>query len=317
MEFFGLRHKNTMRCLSCPLCHKPFRQVTMVEPCCHRFCHNCITKKITEEGLHSCPVCNAHLGSAPLQRLRMDHRWQSMMNNFNNEGRREQHAGSGLNKNVGGGGLITNQPARKRSADEREKSPEKTGDSYWRSLMGENHQTANIIKNATNDHDFAVSCIAEKSKEVLFQPRPLDRGQSSSVGGLKNNRTPIVGCHDKNNVIRVEQNLKTYWFCLVASDNQRSNAPLEQIPSRYLRVQDGSTTVSSIKKYLVQKLNLRSENEVEITLQGRRLLPSLQISRLIELWLQTFSTSERKTAIVGSSAQEFVLPLTYARKPAF
>ncbi|XP_057774853.1 E3 ubiquitin protein ligase DRIP2-like [Salvia miltiorrhiza] len=115
----------------------------------------------------------------------------------------------------------------------------------------------------------------------------------------------------------IDENVKTFWFSLIASHNQKCKAPLKQIPCRYLRVKDGNITVSCIKKYLMQKLNLRSENEVEISLQGRLLLPTLEMRKLIDLWLHTNTTPplQKKTAFLGSSARDFVLTLTYARRP--
>lgn len=102
---------------------------------------------------------------------------------------------------------------------------------------------------------------------------------------------------------------------------------------------DGSLPVSFIKKYLVKKLNLASEAEVsatltfsrvveisfwtdllpiimqvEISLQGQPLLPTLQLHNLINWWVQTGSTSERIQTFVGGSAKDFVMVLSYGRK---
>ncbi|CAN6803783.1 unnamed protein product [Brassica oleracea] len=52
------------------------------------------------------------------------------------------------------------------------------------------------------------------------------------------------------------------WFTLVALQDQDTDAPLPQTPSRYLRVKDSTLPVSYIQKYLAMKLNLESENEV-------------------------------------------------------
>lgn len=107
------------------------------------------------------------------------------------------------------------------------------------------------------------------------------------------------------------------WFSLVASDNQEGDAPLPQIPSSYLRMRDGHLPVSFLQKYLVQKLHLNSESEVEITLRGQPVVPTLQLQSLVDLWFQAAAptTSEATQPPIGSSAKEFVMVLSYGRKP--
>ncbi|KAJ9180087.1 hypothetical protein P3X46_008372 [Hevea brasiliensis] len=87
------------------------------------------------------------------------------------------------------------------------------------------------------------------------------------------------------------------WFSLVASKDQ-----------------DGKMPVSFIQKYLVKKLDLASEAEVEIICRGQAVLPTLQLHNLVDLWFQTASTSKKVPASVGSSAKDFVMVLSYCRK---
>ena len=47
---------------------------------------------------------------------------------------------------------------------------------------------------------------------------------------------------------------------------------------------------------------------------GQPVVPTLQLYNLVDLWLQTASTSQRVPASVGSSAKDFVMVLAYARK---
>lgn len=46
---------------------------------------------------------------------------------------------------------------------------------------------------------------------------------------------------------------------------------------------------------------------------GQSVIPSLPLNSLIDMWLQT-TTSERISAIIGSSAKDFVMGLAYARR---
>ncbi|KAL3578051.1 hypothetical protein D5086_019555 [Populus alba] len=65
-------------CMTCPLCKKLFRDATTISECLHTFCRKCIYKKITDEELDSCPVCDTELGCSPLEKLRADHSWQDL-----------------------------------------------------------------------------------------------------------------------------------------------------------------------------------------------------------------------------------------------
>ncbi|KAK7277821.1 hypothetical protein RJT34_22838 [Clitoria ternatea] len=105
------------------------------------------------------------------------------------------------------------------------------------------------------------------------------------------------------------------WFSLVASEDQKGDVPLPQISACYLRIKDGTVPVSFIQKYLVKKLNLASEAEVEIMCRGQPVLPNLQLHSLVDLWFRTASTSKKIPASVGSSAKDFVMVLSYCRKP--
>ncbi|GAV69600.1 zf-C3HC4_2 domain-containing protein, partial [Cephalotus follicularis] len=104
------------------------------------------------------------------------------------------------------------------------------------------------------------------------------------------------------------------WFSLVASEDQKGDAPLPQITSCYLRVKSGSLPVSIIKKYLVKKLDLTSEAEVEISVRGQPVLSTLQLNSIVEWWVQTSPASERIQTFAGSSAKDFVMVLSYGRK---
>ncbi|KAL4352717.1 hypothetical protein GQ457_06G028990 [Hibiscus cannabinus] len=111
-----------------------------------------------------------------------------------------------------------------------------------------------------------------------------------------------------------ERRMGPVWFSLVASEDQEGGASLPQIPANYLRIKDGNMPVSFIQKYLMKKLDLTDEAEVEIKCMGQPVLPTLQLYNLVDLWLQTASTSQRVAASAGSSAKEFVMVLAYARK---
>ncbi|EPS67894.1 hypothetical protein M569_06878, partial [Genlisea aurea] len=65
-------------CMTCPLCHKLFRDATTIIECLHTFCRKCIYKKLSDEEMENCPICNIDLGGVPLEKLRADHNLQDV-----------------------------------------------------------------------------------------------------------------------------------------------------------------------------------------------------------------------------------------------
>uniref|UniRef100_A0A0E0KIV9 RING-type domain-containing protein n=1 Tax=Oryza punctata TaxID=4537 RepID=A0A0E0KIV9_ORYPU len=85
------------------------------------------------------------------------------------------------------------------------------------------------------------------------------------------------------------------WFLLVPSPDQ-----------------DGSLQASMIQRYIMNKLDLASEDEVEITCHGEAVSPSTTLQGLLELWLKS-SPAEQVQASLGAQAKEFVMELGYRR----
>ncbi|KAK6929870.1 hypothetical protein RJ641_003964 [Dillenia turbinata] len=113
---------------------------------------------------------------------------------------------------------------------------------------------------------------------------------------------------------RSSRKFRPVWFSLLASDTQEGDAPLPQISSCYLRVKDGDLPVSYIKRYIMKKLDLTSEAEVEITLCGCPVMSSLQLSKLVEVWSDAIPASSSIESPPGGTAKDFVMELCYGRK---
>ncbi|EOA40547.1 hypothetical protein CARUB_v10009276mg [Capsella rubella] len=105
------------------------------------------------------------------------------------------------------------------------------------------------------------------------------------------------------------------WFSLVTSNDKEGETSLPQIPSSFLRIKDGNIPVSFIQKYLMGKLDIESETEIEITCMGEVMIPTLKLHDVVDLWLQKSSKHQRFAASIGSSGKDFMMVLAYARKP--
>ncbi|KAM7253925.1 hypothetical protein ACFE04_031607 [Oxalis oulophora] len=175
-----------------------------------------------------------------------------------------------------------------------------------------------------------------------LEPTKSHRIRQKKGGGMGDFGISPQSVLDAGNA-KYEKRNGPVWFCLMAGEEQEGDAPLPQIKEKYLRINDhmhfdiyaslfqtadweydlqavsvemdGNAPVSSVQKYLMMKLNLTSHNEVEIKCMGQTVVPTLPLCSLIDMWLQTVSVPERVSATIGSSAQEFVMPIwTQARE---
>ncbi|KAJ8615318.1 hypothetical protein MRB53_034690 [Persea americana] len=94
-----------------------------------------------------------------------------------------------------------------------------------------------------------------------------------------------------------------------------------QIPS-YIRVKDDSVKVSNVKTYLVKKLGLASEAEVEITCMGQNLLPSQTLKEVRDtVWfpglmqsLNVRGTPSAGTELLRNDSMYHILTMDYQRR---
>ncbi|XP_057859358.2 uncharacterized protein LOC131068191 isoform X2 [Cryptomeria japonica] len=98
------------------------------------------------------------------------------------------------------------------------------------------------------------------------------------------------------------------WFALHALKDQNGDRMLPQIQKNYLRIKDGTMTVLVLKKYLVNKLGLNSESEIEIMCKGEHLLPSLTLQYVRDvMWLPSFRNDDDEISSYSSNAHLMVL----------
>ncbi|MED6197502.1 hypothetical protein PIB30_057009 [Stylosanthes scabra] len=442
-------------CLTCPLCNKLFNNATTISECLHTFCRGCIDKKLIDEQLKHCPVCNADLGCSPLDKLRTDHSLQDLRDRILPQERKiaktpkkssvasvkkqKTKSLSSLKANARGAKatperevFAPTQPdcsspkPEKVEEDVRkdEKQPRRIGilDEVSTKLTARRAKVVArkkyLLKELTppcepdkvigdqrkEDDDCFVLKISSESSNArvqdsskpdssqqivpnkilmdnvescqekldLFEPlnsfveaarknkscsksTMQEHAVTPSVESSDNDCQPKVEvkrhCHQTNenddqnesnpsrssdtngrklkfsedlNVPVVQPVITSngesnrgfgpVWFSLVASEVSDEGAQLPKISPSFLRIKDGSLLVSHIKMYIVKKLGLVSESEVEISLQGKPVLPCMELQQLVELWLQTKPLNEKFQTHVGSSAKDFVMVLSYHRK---
>uniref|UniRef100_A0A7N0USZ6 RING-type domain-containing protein n=1 Tax=Kalanchoe fedtschenkoi TaxID=63787 RepID=A0A7N0USZ6_KALFE len=277
METRLVKKNAVASCLSCSICLGLLNEATTVSVCLHTFCKSCITKKIVEEDISNCPQCNTYLGGDPLEKLRMDNSLQKIRATLFplNSYKPEVHDKSKL----------TCQSAL--SANAAPKSNAKKG----KLSSGSMHFfESGTVKNQLISH-------IQQVKEI----EPRDHQNHSDV--------PVTGQGDDYR--SCSSGPSPIWFSLISSTEENGSPPLPQIPLCYLNTKNGNAPVQLVKKYLVRKLNLSSEAEVEITLIGEVLGDHCCLKDLLQLWLRTRPQGKR---IGQDSAKDAVMPLVYSRK---
>ncbi|KAJ3671820.1 hypothetical protein LUZ60_007899 [Juncus effusus] len=101
------------------------------------------------------------------------------------------------------------------------------------------------------------------------------------------------------------------WFVLRASQNQRREPWLPQIARSFLRIRDPSMTVNMVMKYLVNKLGLEHESQVEMTCRGQRLHPTMTLRYVRDIiWC---SGEAGQSVPSPSSSTDHLMTLEYSR----
>ncbi|XP_071742252.1 uncharacterized protein [Rutidosis leptorrhynchoides] len=104
------------------------------------------------------------------------------------------------------------------------------------------------------------------------------------------------------------------WFILQASHNQAKEPFLPQIPKSYLRIKDGRMTVGLLIKYLVNKLELESESQVEITCKGHQVLSTSTLQHVRDTIWNSPRNNIGLTLVPQSSAtSNHLMVLNYGR----
>ncbi|KAG6403028.1 hypothetical protein SASPL_135243 [Salvia splendens] len=419
-----LRREGLAPCMTCPLCHKLFREATTIIECLHTYGDlvnlfyvsrplrvaglpdtgiilvkrlfvndivvysdellKCINKKLSDEELECCPVCNIDLGCVPLEKLRLDHNLQDVrakifpykrmkvrapevVSPVTSPVKRKERSLSSLvvstprvSTQSGMTGRRSKSITRKASRDllrirgssiasdpSNHASPDKGRENGFETLEGKvDWKPLNCLveaANRTKSSKFSMQGVVSKSEapnshdnEGPNKSRSKENRQKSKLQDVKNlnNYTPPDSERPKK-LRKVRQN-KTQdfgefrvppqavldaagakfdrknhpiWFSLVADGQEGDALPLPQIAASYFRIKEGGMLVSSIRKYLKLKLDLTNRNKC----MGQAVIPTLTLNNVVDLWLQT-TTTEKVSAKIGSSAEDLVMVLGYARR---
>ncbi|KAJ7945178.1 E3 ubiquitin protein ligase DRIP2 [Quillaja saponaria] len=93
------------------------------------------------------------------------------------------------------------------------------------------------------------------------------------------------------------------WFALRSSTNRNEEA-LPQVPKAYIRVKDENLTVFMVKRYLVRKLGLSNEAEIDVSCMGQSLSHMQTLKQVRDtIWLPRLIESVNSTTISFEDSQ--------------
>ncbi|KAJ8574384.1 hypothetical protein K7X08_026189 [Anisodus acutangulus] len=131
---------------------------------------------------------------------------------------------------------------------------------------------------------------------------------------------PVLGCPGPSSIdFRVihppRRPHSVLWFSLQPSLNQTKEPFLPQIAKSYLRIKDGRMTIRLVLKYLVNKLQLENESEIEITCRGQQLQPFLTLQYVRDhIW--STNAADNILTLLPSETSNHVMVLHYGRRSA-
>nr|CAB3498614.1 unnamed protein product [Digitaria exilis] len=281
------------RCMTCPLCRRLLRDATTISECLHTFCRKCIYQKFNDEEVECCPI--------PSNAEASNH-----SSNKDTEGDSKDSADKAelwqpLN-------CLVEAANRTKSFRSNSQNPVVKGEQF-------NGSPSSTYASKTKARENLQKSKIEDDKKDVPMPPVLPKRRAQGSVRRRREVQPPADAKPAAAAAQKEKKFSSIWFSLVASFDQQGDPPLPQIPSHYLRIKDGDVPASSIQKYLMQKLSLPSESEVEIKCCEQPVNPMQPLRNLVELWLKGRATQTTQT-MTGSSAKEFVMVLTYGRPKA-
>ncbi|WOL08002.1 E3 ubiquitin-protein ligase [Canna indica] len=168
------------------------------------------------------------------------------------------------------------------------------------------------IKTRIKVHPHRSKVQDKKNDKIQIHPMAMKARRLKGVNQKRRKHASSVQTLFDAANAKNDRRITPLWFSLVSSFDETGDSSLPQISTSYLRIKDGNVPVSYIQKYLVTKLNLFSEAEVEIMCRGEPVRPEMSLNNFVKQWLQG-GTSHRVETIIGASAKEFVIVIGYRR----
>ncbi|KAJ8493824.1 hypothetical protein OPV22_015545 [Ensete ventricosum] len=147
----------------------------------------------------------------------------------------------------------------------------------------------------------------------LFRDRPSS-SSSSVATTLPTTMTTMPEAGTGIRVVVPAPRQAGVWLALEAAADQGGGgeALLPQIPRNYLRIKDGRLTIRLLMKYLMNKLGLKDESEVEITCRDQVLLPLWTLEYVRDnIW---FSGNVAPTILPDTPSINHLMTLHYRRR---
>ncbi|CAL4927837.1 unnamed protein product [Urochloa decumbens] len=301
-------------CLTCPLCGLLLRDAATITECLHTFCRKCISEEFINKEVCCCPICSIDLGCAPLEKLRIDHSIQYIRSKIFPKKQKVEVAEV----------TASVTPPIKRKERSLSSLTIHTPQVSVQKCLTKRRTKASCLHSLSLHSKLRGSDITKKvgGWRPLVDETPTSQAkakrQFTRCGNLekRTGREKLLILKEKQKKIKPKLPIKkrkfrTLWFCLIAAYDRLGQYPLPQIPSNFLRIKDVDLPASFIQKYLVQKLNLSSESEVDLLCGGNPVSPGMTMHDLADSWLKIHQGRVR--TYVHAPASRFATVVYYRR----
>ncbi|KAM3260165.1 hypothetical protein ACQJBY_051434 [Aegilops geniculata] len=338
-------------CVTCPLCDGYFREASAFTECGHTFCRECIMKKIDEEEIEACPVCDVALGITPEEKLRADISIQAIRNylfppkaevdafeapTITLPAKRKERSISSLvetpkmatqttltgRRTKAARRTITSQtfslsklPNKSEDRDQMAEKASALKSTKMTTSASKKQNTVDISEDGKNRGTIDKEELEKPLRSLVVASAKKSQNPSSCPKESHTNKTTTEHTPRESPEADSHDGITTQvWFSLVTSPNQVEAKLLPQLEKNFYRIKDGTMRVSSILRLIMKKLELASDDKVEILCHDESVCPSTTLHGLLERWLSC-KPKDEVLRPVGAPANEFVMELRYRRCP--
>ncbi|GFS43475.1 hypothetical protein Acr_00g0085360 [Actinidia rufa] len=284
-----IKARKLTRHLTCPLCETIFKEATTINECNHTFCEECIYKKV-QEGITSCPECNLDLSDLdPENYLRPDTMIRGLIKAF----------------------LQTSLST----------EPPPTASVIESTNEGNASEADGKCKNLKKKRDKKRKCrqfssSQNKDKGTDEPDNEWDKSLESNIAGLCETVTSkeenIEDLSESEVFNEDKKKSSSVWFRLVPQADETGHV-YPMLANSYIYTKNGDANASIINKLLVKKLNLESEDEVEVCF-GKQIIIKKTLSNLMDDWVDRIIGAPPEYLSSLEPDDRLMMKLTYRRK---
>ncbi|CAK9177097.1 unnamed protein product, partial [Ilex paraguariensis] len=277
-------------------------------------CKDCIIPKLEEFKTKRCPVCEKVLGPSPEKYLRPDKQLQGIIDEVIKAAKRAAGTKTSQAENTKLEIAESSAQATKPLL-ENVGFPEEIGENFAKDTedagkKGKKPKGKKKNKRRMKEKARQVSSSQEKGKGKVEPTNVEEENSEDKSSGIEGNAGVRELLFDV-----AQKTTRSFWVSFIPQEDEDGHK-YPSLDKAYIRLKDQDMTVSTIRKYLKQKLNLMDESEVDVHCCGLKLNANLTLMDIEHLWLK-YRVPDHAKAKAKWDVKEIVMELGYSRNKEF